>query len=174
MRKRKSDIQAPIPARDFVAGREAISTATLLLPLVNGETQRVQLARALCLPLRLLILDEPFNGLDAATRTQFRTVLNRLLQTPLRVLLITARIEEIPARISHVLLVDDCRVDRSRYTQGGIGSARTYKNFEKRAGERFPRQNASFQKPSKEFPTIWRGAYPLAQCDRALRFRRQS
>jgi molybdate transport system ATP-binding protein len=81
-----------------------------LLSLSNAETQRVQLARALCLPLRLLILDEPFNGLDAATRTQFRTVLNRLLQTPLRVLLIAARIEEIPARISHVLLVDECRV----------------------------------------------------------------
>jgi molybdate transport system ATP-binding protein len=81
-----------------------------LLSLSNGETQRVQLARALCLPLRLLILDELFNSLDAATRGYFRTVLNRLLQTPLRVLLITARIEEIPARISHVLLVDECRV----------------------------------------------------------------
>jgi molybdate transport system ATP-binding protein len=81
-----------------------------LISLSNGETQRVQLARALCLPLRLLILDEPFNGLDAPTREHFRTVLDRLLQTPLRVLLITARVEDIPARISHLLLVHDCRV----------------------------------------------------------------
>jgi molybdate transport system ATP-binding protein len=81
-----------------------------LLSLSNGETQRVQLARALCPPLRLLILDEPFNGLDAATREHFRTVLDRLMQTPLRVLLITARIEELPARVSHLLLVDECQI----------------------------------------------------------------
>jgi len=81
-----------------------------LLSLSNGETQRVQLARALCLPLRLLILDEPFNGLDATTRQHFRIVLNRLMQTPLRVLLITSRIEEIPERISHLLLIDQCQV----------------------------------------------------------------
>jgi molybdate transport system ATP-binding protein len=81
-----------------------------LLSLSNGETQRVQLARALCLPCRLLILDEPFNGLDAATREHFRTVLDRLMQTPLRVLLITARIEELPARVSHLLLVDECQI----------------------------------------------------------------
>lgn len=81
-----------------------------LLSLSNGETQRVQLARALCLPLRLLILDEPFNGLDAATREHFGSVLNRLMQTSLRVLLITARIDELPARVSHLLLVDGCQV----------------------------------------------------------------
>jgi molybdate transport system ATP-binding protein len=81
-----------------------------LLSLSNGETQRVQLARALCMPLRLLILDEPFNGLDAATCEHFRIVLDRLMQTPLRVLVITARIEEIPERISHLLLVDRCQV----------------------------------------------------------------
>src|SRR5437879_4506970 len=81
-----------------------------LLSLSNGETQRVQLARALCLPLRLLILDEPFNGLDVATRNHFRIVLDRLMQTPLRALLITARIEEFPARVSHLLLVDGCQV----------------------------------------------------------------
>jgi molybdate transport system ATP-binding protein len=81
-----------------------------LLSLSNGETQRVQLARALCRPLRLLILDEPFNGLDAATREQFRIVLDRLMQTPLRVSLITARIEEIPPRISHLLVVHECHV----------------------------------------------------------------
>jgi molybdate transport system ATP-binding protein len=85
-----------------------------LLSLSNGETQRVQLARALCLPLRLLILDEPFNGLDAATREHFRIVLDRLMQTPLRVLLITARVDEIPPRISHLLLVDRCQFVAAR------------------------------------------------------------
>jgi molybdate transport system ATP-binding protein len=81
-----------------------------LLSLSNGETQRVQIARALCLPLRLLILDEPFNGLDAATRKHFRAILDRLMRTPLRVLLITARTEDLPSQVSHLLCVDNCRV----------------------------------------------------------------
>lgn len=81
-----------------------------LLSLSNGETQRIQLARALCLPLRLLILDEPFNGLDAATREYFRVVLNRLMLSPLRMLFITARVENIPERITHLLCVNHCQM----------------------------------------------------------------
>lgn len=81
-----------------------------LLSLSNGETQKVQLTRALCLPLRLLILDEPLNGLDTASRKHFRTILDNLMLTPLRVLLITARIEDLPSHVSHVLCVNDCQV----------------------------------------------------------------
>jgi molybdate transport system ATP-binding protein len=81
-----------------------------LISLSNGETQRVQLARALCLPLRLLILDEPFMGLDAATRAWFHRVLERLMSTPLRVLLIVTRMEDLPDHVTHLLFVDRCEV----------------------------------------------------------------
>lgn len=81
-----------------------------LLSLSNGETQRVQLARALCRPLRLLILDEPCLGLDVATRNHFHGVLEQLMATPLRVLLVTTRPEDLPRHISHVLRVEDCRI----------------------------------------------------------------
>jgi molybdate transport system ATP-binding protein len=81
-----------------------------LMSLSNGETQRVQLARALCRPLRLLILDEPFNGLDAATRRNFGVALERLMQTPIGVLLITTRIEDLPRHTTHVLWLNDCQV----------------------------------------------------------------
>jgi molybdate transport system ATP-binding protein len=84
-----------------------------LLSLSNGEMQRVQLTRALCLPLRLLILDEPFNGLDAATRKYFRTILDTLMRTSLRVLPITARIDDLPSRVSHLLCVDNCQIARA-------------------------------------------------------------
>jgi molybdate transport system ATP-binding protein len=81
-----------------------------LMSLSNGETQRVQLARALCRPLRLLILDEPFNGLDAATRRHFTAALERLMQTSIRVLLITTRTEDLPRHTTPVLWLDDCQV----------------------------------------------------------------
>jgi len=81
-----------------------------LLTLSNGERQRVELARALCHPLKLLILDEPYIGLDAATRAHFHEALEHLMSTPVRVLLLTTRIEDLPAHITHLLCVRDCRV----------------------------------------------------------------
>jgi len=81
-----------------------------LLSLSNGERQRVQLARALAHPTRLLILDEPFAGLDAASRAHFHAVLERLMATPLRVLLIATRVEDLPRHITHLLCVAQCRV----------------------------------------------------------------
>ena len=81
-----------------------------LLSLSNGESQRVHLARALCLPLHLLILDEPFTGLDATRRADFSKVLGRLMTGSLRVLLITTRVDELPPQTSHLLYLNDCRV----------------------------------------------------------------
>jgi molybdate transport system ATP-binding protein len=81
-----------------------------LLSLSNGERQRVQLARALAQPQRLLILDEPYTGLDIRTRKYFNGLLERLLGTSLRVLLVTARPEDLPRHITHLLLVENLRV----------------------------------------------------------------
>jgi molybdate transport system ATP-binding protein len=119
--------------------------ARTLLSLSNGETQRVQLARELCRPLRLLILDEPFNGLDAATREHFRTVLDRLMQTPLRVLLITARIEEIPGRVSDLLLIDGSQVVVSGSRKHVLSRPEFRKIFKSAPNSIFMRKTRAFE-----------------------------
>ncbi len=81
-----------------------------LLCLSNGERQKAALARALCLPLRFLVLDEPFSGLDVDARRHFRHVLDCLMRTRLRVLLLSTRSEDLPGLITHALRVEDCRV----------------------------------------------------------------
>lgn len=48
---------------------QALSTLSL------GQHKKLQLALALALPVRLLLIDEPFNGLDAAAMAYLRTQL---------------------------------------------------------------------------------------------------
>ncbi len=81
-----------------------------LLTLSNGERQRVQLARALCRPLRLLVLDDAFAGLDAHTRTRLHGLLERWMSTSLRTLFIAGRADDLPRRITHILEVQDFKV----------------------------------------------------------------
>ena len=50
-------------------------TPQRLHTLSLGQHKKVQLALALALPVRLLLLDEPFNGLDAAAIAYLRTQL---------------------------------------------------------------------------------------------------
>jgi len=95
--------------------------------LSNGETQKVLLARALCLPLRLLILDEPFTGLDANSRVHFQNILEKLISGPLRVILITTDSESLPRGITHIMRVENCTVvhcrrrrKETRTSRGGV------------------------------------------------------
>jgi molybdate transport system ATP-binding protein len=72
-----------------------------LIQLSNGENKRVQLAIALSGRPDLLILDNPFLGLDAEGRGVLHTIIDRLATEGLQILLITGE-REMPACISHI------------------------------------------------------------------------
>ena len=71
--------------------------------LSTGELCKVLIVRSLMNNPDLLILDEPFNGLDDASRKIFAGNLDRLIQDGVNVVLITHRFEEILPRITHLL-----------------------------------------------------------------------
>lgn len=80
--------------------------------LSNGETRKVLIARALMQGPKLLILDDPFSGLDNQTRKTIKTAVDELFsQGEMRILLITARLDEIPAGITYVIRVADCQIE---------------------------------------------------------------
>ncbi len=81
-----------------------------MLALSNGEHQRVQLARAWCRARSMLVLDEPFQGLDPRARVEVRSIATQLMCSPVPVLLLTTRADELPAQITHVLRLEDCVV----------------------------------------------------------------
>lgn len=73
-----------------------------LVQLSNGEHKKVQLARALAASPRLLLLDQPFIGLDIAARQWLHQQLNALAAGGVSIILATTA-AEMPACITHVL-----------------------------------------------------------------------
>lgn len=73
--------------------------------LSGGMQQRVALVRALTLGAPLLVMDEPFAALDEITRSEMRTILNRLVEgRGVTVLFVTHSISEAVALSDRVLV----------------------------------------------------------------------
>lgn len=79
-----------------------------LIQLSNGENKRFQLAKALLQDPQMLILDNPFVGLDQETRTSLHEIINHLIAQGIIVILITSP-TEIPERITHVIELQEGR-----------------------------------------------------------------
>ncbi|MDR1524390.1 MAG: ATP-binding cassette domain-containing protein [Tannerella sp.] len=78
-----------------------------MVSLSSGEMRKFQLTKALLSHPRILIIDNPFIGLDAATRGQLYGLLNRLAGAgEVQVMLILAKTDEIPGFITHVVPVE--------------------------------------------------------------------
>jgi len=91
--------------------------------LSTGETRRVMLARALALKPSLLILDEPYVGLDTPHRTDLARYLEGLSKT-VQLIIITSREDEIAHWIDKVALFDTGKLveqmDKSEWDQHPI------------------------------------------------------
>ena len=81
-----------------------------LTAISTGEMSRVLIARQLMQRPRMLILDEPFDGLDASGRRTFKQMLERLAGDDLPIILITHRAEERLDATTHRLTLADGRI----------------------------------------------------------------
>jgi molybdate transport system ATP-binding protein len=71
--------------------------------LSNGEMRKLLIVKAVMNAHRLLILDEPFAGLDDSSREQLKGSIAALIRTGIQVILATHRHENILADFSHIL-----------------------------------------------------------------------
>lgn len=82
-----------------------------IISLSSGELRKFQMAKALATNPRILILDNPFIGLDAQTRKDFRNLLETLTrETSMLVILVLSKRDDIPDFITHVLPVEGLRL----------------------------------------------------------------
>lgn len=86
-------------------GMDALLDKHIIL-LSSGELRKFQLTKTLLSCPRLLIMDNPFIGLDAQTRAQLQELLRRLVeQTSLQVILVLSKTDDLPEFITHVIPV---------------------------------------------------------------------
>ena len=78
--------------------------------LSTGETRKTLLCQALMSEPELLILDEPFDGLDVQSRAQLAALLESLNQQEYTLVLVLNRFDEIPDFIQHAGVLADCNL----------------------------------------------------------------
>jgi molybdate transport system ATP-binding protein len=89
------------------------------LTLSYGERRLVLLARALAWRPKLLLLDEPFSGLDPENRERVAHGLQRLSRSALPWVLSTHRLQDVPAFATHL-----CQIQAGRIITRGALTAR--------------------------------------------------
>ncbi|KAA8999878.1 molybdate ABC transporter ATP-binding protein ModF [Affinibrenneria salicis] len=80
--------------------------------LSTGETRKTLLCQALMAQPDLLILDEPFDGLDVDSRAQLAAMLAELAEQGYTLALILNRFDDIPDFVNHVGVLADCTLSR--------------------------------------------------------------
>ena len=79
-----------------------------IILLSSGELRKFQLAKALFSQPRILIMDNPFIGLDAPTRALLSQLFNQMVsEYALQLILLLSKTDDIPAVVTHVVEVRD-------------------------------------------------------------------
>jgi molybdate transport system ATP-binding protein len=81
--------------------------------LSTGEMNTALIVKALIKNPKLLILDEPFDGLDEPSRNSLSKIINDLMGGNTQVILITHRFAEMVPNITHVLLLRHGKIFKS-------------------------------------------------------------
>jgi len=75
--------------------------------LSNGEMRKVLVAEALMSRPRLLVLEEPLQGLDRSSRREMRRLFHRVAGLGVTLVIVTSREADIPALVTRVIRVRD-------------------------------------------------------------------
>jgi molybdate transport system ATP-binding protein len=87
--------------------RELLSAS--FITLSNGQVRRARIARGVLGQAEVLILDDPFLGLDADARSELNAWLGSLVAAGRRIIILT-RPEFVPPWVTHVLELQACQV----------------------------------------------------------------
>lgn len=86
-------------------GIEARGAATPVTELSGGNAQKVSIARWLCGPTRLLLLDEPTAGIDIGARAEILALVRELAGAGLAIVWVSSDLKELAATADRILVM---------------------------------------------------------------------
>lgn len=106
-----------------------------IITLSSGEMRKFQLTKILLTHPRIVIMDNPFIGLDAETRVQLNDLLSQLSQMEgLQIILVLSMLDFVPAFITHVIPMQNMKVlpkqTRAEYLQQFVESDSAHREKE--------------------------------------------
>lgn len=87
--------------RDF-----ELSPDVHLAELSMGQRKKVYMSFALAANTRVLLMDEPTNGMDIPSKSQFRKVIARNMSEDRTVIVSTHQVHDVEALIDHIVMLD--------------------------------------------------------------------
>ena len=93
----------------------------------SGETRKYQLVKTLLRNPRVLIMDNPFIGLDAETRDQLKELLTTISkERALQIVLVLSKTNDIPQFITHVVEMDGMKTSPKKTLAEYLSSRAPY------------------------------------------------
>ncbi|MEL5894872.1 ATP-binding cassette domain-containing protein [Bacteroides sp. GD17] len=97
-----------------------------IILLSSGELRKFQLTKTLLTAPRILVMDNPFIGLDAPTRELLFNLLEQLTRMgSLQIVLVLSMLDDIPSFITHVVPVDGMEVGEKMEREAYLHAFRT-------------------------------------------------
>jgi len=87
-----------------------IPADTRLHEMSYGQQKKLLIAFALATNVRLLLMDEPTNGLDILSKSQFRKVIAGSLDEQRCILISTHQVKDLESLIDNVIIIDEGRI----------------------------------------------------------------
>ncbi len=116
--------------------------------LSSGEARRTLIAQALLDHPELLILDEPFEGLDMASSVQLHAALNRLVERGQWLILVVGQTHDIIERCEDVAILDKGRIVYAGRRDSGLEGAWAQLNTHSSKPPTLPPRDPEFQLPA--------------------------
>lgn len=131
--------------------------------LSNGQTRRARLARALVREPKLMVIDDPFLGLDPEATETVSTVLGDVPPNPYVILGLRAQ-DEIPKWITHVVIVNqDGVVSQGTVAEMGSEISRLQEETLASREAELAKQQQSIQRLKRLFPPAAPRSVPLLE-----------
>ncbi len=123
-RYNSTDVEGTFTLRDFLysdtsrvasSGQliDTLQITSLLdkefIKLSNGETRKALLAKALLKNPKLLVLDNPYTGLDKEAQTMVNAMIDRLIDSGIQIIMVAGS-QELPEKITHILQMDNFQI----------------------------------------------------------------